>query len=109
MITTTKPARRIAGAVTVLVAAVALTACSQQLGDRGGQEGAPPDHIGDVDWIEVYRNADNFPNVARLCLLDRGFAATSSGLRAESATSPALIRMSEWDGFCASKGGDSRG
>ncbi len=52
---------RVAAAAAALV--LALNGCSDQLGDRGGSEGAEPDKISDVNYIEVYRNADNFPNM----------------------------------------------
>jgi hypothetical protein len=79
-----------------------LAGCSEQLRDRGGQEGAPPDFIGDVDYVEVYRNADQFPNVARVCVRGLAFATSSSG-RGESAGAATLIRVTEWDAFCAEK------
>lgn len=89
-------------ALLAVLAMVVLAGCSDQLGDRGGKDGSPPDHIGDVDYIEVYRNADNFPNVARVCVQGLGFATTSSG-RGESAGATPLIRVTEWDSFCAKK------
>ncbi len=87
----------------LLGAALLLTGCSsEQLGDRGGQENAAPDKIGDVDYIEVFRNADNFPNVARICVEGLAFASTSSGLRGSegAAAAPALLRIPEWDAQC---------
>ena len=90
--------------MSIMIATLAATvACSDQLGDRGGQEGAPPDHIGDVQWVEVWRNADEMPNVARVCVEGIAFATTSSGLRGEGVASPQLVRVAEWDGFCQSK------
>lgn len=86
-------------ALTAALVAV-VTGCSEQLQDRGGQEGAPPDFIGDVDYVEVYRNADAFPNVARICVRGIGFAGTSTG-RGESGGSGPIIRVAEWDSFCA--------
>lgn len=79
-----------------------LAGCSSdQLGDRGGKDGAPPDKVGDVDYIEVFRNADNFPNIARICIEGLAFASTSSGKRGESAVAdPALLRVPEWDAKC---------
>jgi hypothetical protein len=85
--------RRVALGVAV-AAALVLTGCSAQLGDRGGQEGAPPDKIGDVDYVEVFRNADQFPNIARVCVEGIAFATTSSG-------GPGLARVPEWDAVCA--------
>ncbi|MGW6276238.1 hypothetical protein [Kribbella sp. NPDC055071] len=83
-------------------AALLLSGCSPQLRDRGGNENATPDHIGDVDYVEVYRNADNFPNISRTCVQGRAFATTSSGARGDNNDAdPALIRVPEWDSFCA--------
>ncbi|GAA2602538.1 hypothetical protein GCM10010399_36560 [Dactylosporangium fulvum] len=82
---------------------LALAGCSDQLGDRGGKDGAAPDKISDVDYVEVYRNADNFPNVARICIRGIAFAATSSGPRGEdSNAAPSLVRVPEWDPTCPS-------
>lgn len=79
-----------------------LAGCSaDQLGDRGGREGAQPDKVGDVDYVEVFRNADNFPNIARICIEGLAFASTSSGVRGESGVAdPALLRVPEWDAKC---------
>ncbi|QFU90333.1 hypothetical protein [Amycolatopsis sp. YIM 10] len=82
--------------------ALVLAGCSDQLEDRGGTEGAPPDFIGDVDYVEVFRNADAFPNIARACVQGLGFATTSTG-RGESSVGGPLVRVPEWDAFCASK------
>jgi hypothetical protein len=86
----------------MIIAALLVTGCSSdQLGDRGGQDGAAPDRIGDVDHVEVFRNADQFPNIARICIEGVAFAATSSGLRGEDGVAnPALIRIPEWDAKC---------
>ncbi|MEV5413118.1 hypothetical protein AB0K60_30310 [Thermopolyspora sp. NPDC052614] len=91
-----------AGWTGALLAVLLLTGCSSdQLADRGGQEDAPPDKISDVDYIEVFRNADNFPNVARICIEGLAFASTSSGRRGEDAVAaPALLRIPEWDAKC---------
>lgn len=81
-----------------------MSSCSAQLGDRGGKEGSPVDKVSDVDYVEVYRNADNTPNVAKICVAGAGFASTMGGLRGEgAAVSPSLVRMTEWDAFCATK------
>lgn len=87
---------------TIILLLFLLAACSDQLEDRGGTEGAPPDSIGDVDYVEVFRNADAFPNVARICVDGVAFAATSTG-RGQSSGGAALIRVEEWDDFCAGK------
>jgi hypothetical protein len=88
----------------ILVAGLALAGCSAQLGDRGGDEGAPPDRVGDVQYVEVFRNADEFPNIARICVEGLAFASTSSGSRGEdSVAEPALLRIPEWDAVCAQR------
>lgn len=94
--------RSLALSATALVAAAVLAGCSAQLADRGGQEGATPDKIGDVGYIAVYRSADNFPNIAQVCVEGLGFATTSSG-RGESGGATPLIRVEAWDSFCASR------
>jgi hypothetical protein len=92
------------GGLVAVLAIVVLAGCSAQLGDRGGDEGSPPDRIGDVDFIEVFRNADNFPNIARMCVDGLAFAGTSSGLRGEDAVAnPALLRIPEWDPTCVGR------
>jgi len=92
-----------AGWTAAVLAALLLTGCSSdQLGDRGGNEDAAPDKVGDVDYVEVFRNADNFPNVARICVEGLAFASTSSGKRGEKGVAnPALLRIPEWDATCA--------
>lgn len=65
-------------------------------GRSGKQEGAPPDRIGDVDGVVVYRNVDGFPNVASTCV--KGIAGPG-GEYAGGATP--LVRVPEWDAECA--------
>jgi hypothetical protein len=86
----------------VITAALALAGCSDQLGDRGGKEGAEPDKISDVDYIEVFRNAEDFPNVAMVCVRGIAFATTASR---DGASSPSLIRVPEWDPRCPGTSG----
>ncbi|WP_055480827.1 hypothetical protein [Sphaerimonospora mesophila] len=92
----------VAGWAGAILAVLLLAGCSSdQLGDRGGKEGAPPDKVGDVDHIEVFRNADSFPNIARICVEGLAFVSTSSGKRGESGVAnPALLRVPEWDAKC---------
>lgn len=85
--------------VAVAGAALALGGCSDQLGDRGGEAGSPPDKILDVDYVEVFRNADGFPNVSRVCVDGIAFATSSTG-RGESSGGAAIIRVPEWDAVC---------
>lgn len=91
----TKTAALVAAAAGALV----LGGCSDQLGDRGGEDGAPPDKILDVDYIEVFRNADGFPNVSRVCIEGVAFATSSTG-RGDSSGGAAIIRVPEWDAVC---------
>lgn len=92
--------RLVAVTSTLALGLVALTGCSEQLGDRNGVDGAPPDQILDVDYVEVYRNADGFPNISRACVQGLGFATSSTG-RGESAGGAMIARVPEWDAFCA--------
>lgn len=94
--------RRILAATTAALSVLTLAGCSAQLGDRGGQQGSPVDKLGDVDFIEVWRNADQFPNVARVCVDGIGLATTSTG-RGESGGATPLARVAEWDVFCSTK------
>lgn len=82
--------------------ALTVTGCSAQLGDRYGQDGAAPDRISDVHYIEVFRNADDFPNVAKMCIDGLGFAATSTP-RGESTGGAPIIRVQEWDAECKTR------
>ncbi|MBI4940629.1 MAG: hypothetical protein HY830_07780 [Actinobacteria bacterium] len=82
---------------TAAALALLLSGCSQQLGDRKGGSGRDPDRLSDVDYVEVYRNIDNFPNVAKVCAGGVAFATTSSS---DGTTSPSLVRVPEWDASC---------
>lgn len=101
-------ARPAAGPAAAAAAAVAalllLSGCSDQLGDRESGAGKNADRIGDVGRVEVYRDADNFPNVARICVDGLGFSSTSSGWRGgedeNERAAPALSRVPEWDATC---------
>lgn len=88
-----RPALIVAAAASLLLVA----GCSQQLGDRSNGAGRDPDRLSDVDYVEVYRNIDNFPNVAKVCAGGLAFATTSSR---DGQTSPALVRVPEWDRTC---------
>lgn len=83
--------------------ALTLVSCAESLSDREGPEGDAPDRVLDVDYVEVYRNADNFPNVARVCAAGLGFATTSTGSDVDAPTSPSLVRVTDWDEFCAAR------
>ncbi|NNH68474.1 hypothetical protein HLB23_01005 [Nocardia uniformis] len=79
---------------------LSLTGCGKdELGDRSG----PPDAIYDVDYVEVFRNTDSFPNIARVCVRKLAFAVTSTGRGEDSGGGGPLIRVAEWDSFCADK------
>ncbi len=95
--------KKLAATTAVLLAAFVLTGCSAQLQDRENPDGtSAPDFIGDVSWVEVYRNADGFPNISFACVKQLGFATTSSS-RGETGGAGPLIRMAELDEFCATK------
>ena len=80
-----------------LALVLTLAGCSEELGDRGGSKGADPDKISDADYVEVYRNIDNFPNIALVCIQGIAFATTASR---EGMSAPQLLRMPEWDARC---------
>jgi len=85
----------------VLVLALAAVGCSEQLGDRDDGGGKSPDQLEDVDYVVVYRNIDNFPNIAQVCIDGIAFATTSSRGGTESPSNPSLLRMEEWDRVCS--------
>lgn len=101
--------RKILGTTVVAIAATLLLgSCGspQQLGDRGGVDGAPPDKISEVDYAEIYRNVDGFPNLGRFCVDGLGFAAPSTGAAVgEGGTNGAtpIIRVPEWDEDCSNR------
>ena len=96
-----------------LVLVLATAGCSDALGDRGdalppsedrAADAAYPDYIGDVDYVEIYRNADGFPNIGRTCVLGLGFATPSTGVGDEGGGGATpLLRVPEWDEFCRGK------
>lgn len=90
--------RRLALAAVVPVAALVLVGCSEQLGDRPMTEDVV---IQDMDSVRVFRNIDQFPNIARVCVDGVAFATTSS-----SGDGPAIVRVPEWDGSCPPAGDD---
>jgi hypothetical protein len=51
---------------------------SVQLGQPLHEQGAPPDRIDDVEYVDVFRNADGLPNIARMYVQGLAFARTSS-------------------------------
>lgn len=55
--------------------------------------------IVDLDAVQVFRNIDGFPNVARVCADGVAFAVTSTE------SGPGMVRVPEWDAVCPS--GDS--
>lgn len=96
---------------------LATTGCSDALGDRGDELVPPadgavagadyPDFIGDVDYVEIYRNVDGFPNIGRTCVLGLGFATPSTGTGEGGGGATPLLRVPEWDAFCAGKAAGS--
>jgi hypothetical protein len=79
--------------------ALALTGCVPTANqDRSGGAGKLPDSLYDTQAVELYRNADNIPNVAYFCAGDYGWAATLSN---DSTSSPTLVRFESYDSTCA--------
>jgi len=83
-----------AGAVTLTLAGC--TPPANQ--DRSAGGGNLPDSLYDTQLVELYRNADNVPNVAYFCAGDYGWASTLSN---DSTSAPALIRFPDYDKRCA--------
>lgn len=78
---------------------LALTACGPvQNQDRSGGEGSSPDFVYDTELVELYRNADNIPNISYFCAGDYGWASTLSN---DSTSAPSLVRFPEYDSRCA--------
>lgn len=98
----TFPGVLLASALAALLAVVGISACSAQLGDRGGVEGAAVDAVRDVDYVDVFRSADDVPNLVRTCVDGLAFASGSNS-RGETGGGVTPIRVPEWDGFCATK------
>ncbi|HEY8374578.1 MAG TPA: hypothetical protein VIL00_17750 [Pseudonocardiaceae bacterium] len=91
-------------ALLATVVALALTGCTTRTSSRDEQENRSPNLVGDVDYVEIYRNTDHFPDVARVCVQGLGFVTTSTDdRRAGSHRSGPLLRVPEWDGFCTHK------
>lgn len=80
--------------------ALALTGCSQTVGDREGGAGKQADSYEDATEVKVYKNADNVPNVAFFCLDGFGWASTLSGGDSGKDKAAALIRFPEYDPTC---------
>jgi len=81
---------------------LALTGCSETVGDREGGAGKGADSYEDATNVVVYKNADNVPNVAHFCLGDYGWASTLSGGDSGKDKASALVRFPEYDVVCTS-------
>lgn len=80
-------------------AALALTGCTPAANqDRSGGAGSLPDALYDTQLVELYRNADNIPNIAYFCAGDFGWAATLSN---DGTAAPTLVRLESYDAKCA--------
>jgi PBP1b-binding outer membrane lipoprotein LpoB len=69
-------------------AAVIIGGCSNQLDDLKGVNPNYP------NYAAVYIEPDGFPNIVETCVNGQGFALTTRDYTA-------IIRMPEWDTFCA--------
>lgn len=78
--------------------ALTLTGCSAANMDRSSGAGSEADNVSDTSLVEVYRNADNIPNVAYFCAGEFGWASTLSN---DGNSAPSLIRLPEYDSKCA--------
>lgn len=79
-----------AAAAAVIGTTVFAAGCTNQLNDLSNVGQAKP------DYIITYLNVDNFPNVTMMCVRGAGFATTTRDY-------DAIIRVPEWDPFCATK------
>jgi len=86
--------------------AVVLTGCGSSAdNDRDAGNGKKPDQISDATKVQVFRNADNVPNVVRFCVDFTGFWSTLSGTD-NGAKPPQLLRAIELDvPYCGRKEG----
>jgi hypothetical protein len=87
--------RRLAAAGAALV--LLLAGCSAADNDRESGSGKAPDKLSDATRVEVFRNADNVPNVARFCADGHGFWSTLSGGDQSGTKPPQLLRATELD------------
>jgi len=83
--------KTVATAVLAVAAVSAAAGCSSQLNDQKGVGQALP------DYTLTYLNVSDFPNITLVCIKGVGFATTTRDNNA------AIQRVTEWDGFCASK------
>lgn len=95
MITKTKILSAV-GALLVIGGIAASAGCSNQLNDQGGV----PQHSADYEM--TYLNVSSFPNITLVCIKGIGFATTTRDYTS-------VMRVPEWDSFCATKEGASAG
>lgn len=65
--------------------------------DRGSGAGSLPDVVYDTQRVELFRNADNIPNIAYFCAGGFGWASTLSN---DGTAAPALVRFESYDSTC---------
>jgi hypothetical protein len=51
------------------------------------------------NWVGLYLNVDNHPNIVEMCINGVGFATTTRD------AAGAITRIPEWDAFCATQEG----
>jgi len=83
-----------------LALGLALTGCATANQDRSSGSGTQPDKYSDTSNVELFRNADNIPNVAYFCAGDFGWASTLSN---DGTSAPQLVRFTEYDSICATE------
>lgn len=76
--------------------ALLLAGCSEADNDRESGSGKQPDLMTDATKVQIFRNADNVPNVVRFCADGRAFWSTLSG-GDSNAKPPQLLRAPEED------------
>lgn len=89
--------------VMVVLLGLMLTGCSEADDDRESGSGKAPDLMTDATHVQVFRNADDVPNVWRGCMDGWAFWGTLSGGDG-NAKPPQLLRAPELDAeWCGGK------
>ncbi len=83
-----------------LALGLALTGCASANQDRSSGAGNQPDTYSDTSHVELFRNADNIPNVAYFCADEIGWASTLSN---DGTSAPQLVRLPEYDSVCGAE------
>lgn len=89
--------KRLGAPVLALAVLLPSAGCDPNPGLRDAGREHEIEDVRDIDDITVFRNYDNWPNIARVCADGVAFAVTRS---ADGAKSPSMVRVAEWDRKC---------